>query len=540
MGHTEILECTSVVKIFVQLKCAVSLALLVTEESPRMYKEELTLFTTKEFAVWANYYHYLEKQPLEVDTWNRLKWLEYYDNPPVTLESQPCKLMAWKCPNPPCRGVFDDKKNPQKICPYCLEVPPPPTNPTWMYSHVFDVRVSAKKANGIWVKNKTWLCKHQQYYDATYQEKTTTETEYVEHLYHLQQEKRMAEHREKSNNTLRGVVMWTSPYPWPVPKHVKKFAWAQYCPKEKNSTAHDIGLVQLVVGKYKKIELVESTNKNKACLLQMQIEHALLHPHVNGPTRANKTYDPLKPENTLNLWGTFGDRVPFIFGPEQVNTLSKNQYSSRLPGYLSNYLEFTKLERIIPSPTQVFREPMNGENYCIYVAFEGRVRRNEDEHSNYVCPMEQVFHVPTMFVLRSKCSMLRQVLHVNVNIQDICKSACTTTEEWLFDTGATVHVTPFEYFLFNTSICYGEIKVANGRHVSANLVGDLLLKSECGKQSVLYSPLFNKNIISAPQLMRSKDYTIITKDNYVEMQYYGTGLTIEMKPMENLYIFVGW
>jgi hypothetical protein len=60
------------------------------------------------------------------------------------------------------------------------------------------------------VKNKTWLHAHQQYYDANYQEKT--EAEYVEHLYHVQQEKRMAELHVKSNNTLRGVVMWTNPY----------------------------------------------------------------------------------------------------------------------------------------------------------------------------------------------------------------------------------------------------------------------------------------------------------------------------------------
>jgi hypothetical protein len=91
----------------------------------------------------------------------------------------------------------------------------------------------------------------------------------------------------------------------PVPKHVKKLAKGQYCPKEKNSTEQDIGLVQLVVGKYKKIELVECMNKNKACFSRMQIEHALLHPSVNGPARASKTYNALKPENTLNWCGTF-------------------------------------------------------------------------------------------------------------------------------------------------------------------------------------------------------------------------------------------
>jgi hypothetical protein len=42
-------------------------------------------------------------------------------------------------------------------------------------------------------EEQAWLRKHQQDYDETYQEKTMTEAEYVEHLYHLQQEKRMTE-----------------------------------------------------------------------------------------------------------------------------------------------------------------------------------------------------------------------------------------------------------------------------------------------------------------------------------------------------------
>jgi hypothetical protein len=125
--------------------------------------------------------------------------------------------------------------------------------------------------------------------------------------------------------------------------------------------------------------------------------------------------------------------------------------------------------------------------------------------------------------------------------QDICKSVRTLNEEWLFDTGATVHVTPNKHLLFDTSICCREIKVANGRHVWARLVGDLLLKSECGNylylQGVLFSPMFNKNIISAPQLMQSQDYAIIMKNDYVQMRYNGTGLKMNLKTTENLYIF---
>jgi hypothetical protein len=85
--------------------------------------------------------------------------------------------------------------------------------------------------------------------------------------------------------------------------------------------------------------------------------------------------------------------------------------------------------------------------------------------------------------------------------------------------------------------------VANGRHVRARLVGALLLNSECGNylylQGVLFSPMFNKNITSAPQLMQSQDYTIIMKNDYGQMRYKGTGLKMNLNTTENLYIFIG-
>jgi hypothetical protein len=66
-------------------------------------------------------------------------------------------------------------------------------NPSWMFSHVFDIKGSPKKQDGSWVKNETWLRPHQQDYDATYQEKMMTEAEYVEHLHHVQQDRMLAE-----------------------------------------------------------------------------------------------------------------------------------------------------------------------------------------------------------------------------------------------------------------------------------------------------------------------------------------------------------
>jgi hypothetical protein len=47
----------------------------------KMYRDEPTLLHPKEFVILVNYYHYLHEQCQKVDTWNWLKWYEYYENP---------------------------------------------------------------------------------------------------------------------------------------------------------------------------------------------------------------------------------------------------------------------------------------------------------------------------------------------------------------------------------------------------------------------------------------------------------------------------
>jgi hypothetical protein len=103
------------------------------------------------------------------------------------------------------------------------------------------------------------------------------------------------------------------PYTWPVHKQVDKYVTGQYEPKAKNARTQDIGLVQLMVGKHQKIEVVTNMNWFVASLTPMRIEHALLHPRVNSPTSASKMYNAWKPENTLNWWGTFGADNLFVF-----------------------------------------------------------------------------------------------------------------------------------------------------------------------------------------------------------------------------------
>jgi hypothetical protein len=116
----------------------------------------------------VNYFHFLEEQCLEVDTWNRSKWLEYYVNPLFALKSQPMKLVTWKCPNQICSGPEGDLRNIQMIFQYCLQVPPAciklvDHNQTKMFSHVFAIRGSPKQEDGIWVKDEAWLREHHDY-----------------------------------------------------------------------------------------------------------------------------------------------------------------------------------------------------------------------------------------------------------------------------------------------------------------------------------------------------------------------------------------
>jgi hypothetical protein len=124
---------------------------------------------------------------------------------------------------------------------------------------------------------------------------------------------------------------------------------------------------------------------------------------------------------------------------------------------------------MIPCPLKDLRDSSDGEKYCMYVAFAGHVPHEDDQLFDYICPGEQVYVTTTEEHHKRKIS------------QDICKSVHTYTEEWLFNTGTTVHVTACKHLLFNTSNCCKEI----------------LLQSECRNflvlQGVLYS--LNKKIL---------------------------------------------
>jgi hypothetical protein len=127
------------------------------------------------------------------------------------------------------------------------------------------------------------------------------------------------------------------------PQDVEQYCTGQYEPKAENTAAQDIDRAGTAYGRQVH-KLVASMKKNAVSLIPMKIEHALLHLRANGPTRASSAYNTLKPENTLNWWGTFGDLVPYTFGPEHVNAMSNNSYSSTFTGVLIDFFRVHQID----------------------------------------------------------------------------------------------------------------------------------------------------------------------------------------------------
>jgi hypothetical protein len=76
-----------------------------------------------------------------------------------------------------------------------------------------------------------------------------------------------------------------------------------------------------------------------------------------------------------------------------------------LPGYLSLGTSYTKIERIVPSPTKILREPMPNER-CIYAAFGG----NNAEKSE-VLDM-QYDHVPLLNGVPECCYVATKLVSI--------------------------------------------------------------------------------------------------------------------------------
>jgi hypothetical protein len=81
----------------------------------------------------------------------------------------------------------------------------------------------------------------------------------VEHEYYEQQHQRIQELREKTKATMRGALYWKE-HAWPERTYIDQYEVGHYEPKTENTSEQNIRQIRLLVGKYKKIEVVVNTN----------------------------------------------------------------------------------------------------------------------------------------------------------------------------------------------------------------------------------------------------------------------------------------
>jgi hypothetical protein len=130
---------------------------------------------------------------------------------------------------------------------------------------------------------------------------------------------------------MRGMLYWEEKR-WPACTYVEKYELGHYKPKSERTE----NWTNPITGRQVQEDpFTTNTNRFMASKSPLKIKNVLLHPWVKEPTCACKAYNTWKPENALNWWGIHGEENPLTYGMGNVNTVSKNKYSSRLPGYLS-------------------------------------------------------------------------------------------------------------------------------------------------------------------------------------------------------------
>jgi hypothetical protein len=108
-------------------------------------------------------------------------------------------------------------------------------------------------------------------------------------------------------------------------------------------------------------------------------------------------------DNPQNWWAVWGVEVKPA-GTSKFNVLSRNDYSTLVPGYLSLRSNYSTLHRMVPNPNKLLRDPVENKRYALYIAFKGKLPKENsgtgagfdyyDEESD----MEEV-NVPAVVLL---------------------------------------------------------------------------------------------------------------------------------------------
>ena len=120
----------------------------------------------------------------------------------------------------------------------------------------------------------------------------------------------------------------------------------------------------------------------------------------------------------------------------------------------------------------------------------------------------------------------------------------TENEQWLMDSGASVHVTNNKKHMSNILPTDKTVKVGSGEELSAKEVGTVTLKNEKGAvlklKQVYWVPSFVKNVISLTKLTDEGVKVTMEKSTLTLQNRKGGTLAIPKKPPETMFYFNGW
>jgi hypothetical protein len=163
----------------------------------------------------------------------------------------------------------------------------------------FAVKGILKNADGTWIDDKDWLRMNRANCVASYQIAALTERQAAEQLYLYHQATRLVELGEKTARTMCGIATWNDvchPYDRPMPIQAEAprdylelyMINCTYEPDTEVNRDQKRVISELFIPRYKKYETTYVTKKREVNVIvgPVLIKHALLHPVVNGPTRA--------------------------------------------------------------------------------------------------------------------------------------------------------------------------------------------------------------------------------------------------------------
>lgn len=76
------------------------------------------------------------------------------------------------------------------------------------------------------------------------------------------------------------------------------------------------------------------------------------------------------------------------------------------------------------------------------------------------------------------------------------------SNNWIVDTGATDHITPFSHILHNVTSFHSILHLPNGSTTSVTQMGSVMLSSDIVLQNVLCVPSFAYNLLSVSKLLK--------------------------------------